>query len=82
MEAVAEDKGMKQETFDASKMWWSLREVIAVQPLSGHQSVFVFEGDAEPRGDISDVPSALPLATIGSECGSVMAFQVYLTRQE
>jgi hypothetical protein len=42
LEAVTEDKGMKQETFNGSKMWWSLK------------------GDAEPRGDISDVPPALP----------------------
>jgi hypothetical protein len=39
METITEDKGMKGETFDDSKMWWSLREVIAVQPLSGHQSI-------------------------------------------
>jgi hypothetical protein len=40
MEAGAEDKDMKRETFDASKMWWNLREASAGQPLSGHQSIF------------------------------------------
>jgi hypothetical protein len=40
MEGVAEDKGMKQEMFDASKMQWSLREVIAVQPGRDQQFVF------------------------------------------
>ena len=37
MEAGKEDKGMKRETFDASKIGWSLTEASAGQPLSGDQ---------------------------------------------
>jgi hypothetical protein len=60
LEAVVEDEGMKQEMFDASKIWWILTEASAGQPSSGDQFTFCLEGDAEPRRDISDVPSTLP----------------------
>jgi hypothetical protein len=41
-----------------------------------------FEDVMELRRDISVIFSTLPRATMGSERGSVMVFQVYLTRQE